>query len=64
MKPGQQEAATVGSDRASILESRLASQKGGGSPLPDDVRSFMESRFSADFSAVRVHTDSSPLLCR
>ena len=41
------------------LESRLASTQGGGSPLPDDVRAFMEPRFGADFSSVRVHTDSS-----
>jgi hypothetical protein len=40
------------------IESRLASQKGGGSPLSDEVRSFMEPRFGADFSQVRVHTDS------
>jgi hypothetical protein len=41
------------------LESRLNSSKGGGSPLPDGVRSFMEPRFGADFSQVRAHTDSS-----
>ena len=29
-----------------------------GSPLPADTRSFMESRFGADFMNVRVHTDS------
>ncbi|WP_413167572.1 DUF4157 domain-containing protein [Capilliphycus salinus ALCB114379] len=40
------------------LENRLASEKGGGSLLPEDTRSFMESRFGADFSEVRVHTDS------
>ncbi len=28
-----------------------------GSPLPDGVRGFMEPRFGADFSAVRIHTD-------
>ncbi len=38
------------------LESRLNSSKGGGSPLPDEVRAFMEPRFGADFSQVRVHT--------
>jgi hypothetical protein len=41
----------------SSLESRLAANAGGGSALPDDVRSFMEPRFGADFSSVRVHTD-------
>ena len=43
----------------SNLESRLGSSKGGGSPLSDDVRAFMEPRFGADFSGVRVHNDSS-----
>jgi Domain of unknown function (DUF4157) len=40
------------------LESRLSSSQGGGSPLPEEVRSFMEPRFGADFSQVRVHTGS------
>ncbi|MBD1847212.1 DUF4157 domain-containing protein [Cyanobacteria bacterium FACHB-63] len=40
------------------LESRLTQSQGGGSLLPDEVRSFMEPRFGADFSQVRVHTDS------
>ena len=40
------------------LESQLNSSKGGGSPLSDDVRSFMEPRFGADLSQVRVHTGS------
>ena len=39
------------------LENRL-SHSGGGSPLPNDVRTFMEPRFGADFSGVRVHTGS------
>ncbi|MEX0271930.1 DUF4157 domain-containing protein [Leptolyngbyaceae cyanobacterium UHCC 1019] len=40
------------------LEDRLNSNKSSGSPLSDDVRSFMEPRFGADFSQVRVHTGS------
>ena len=40
------------------LETQLGSSKGGGSPLPTDIRSFMEPRFGADFSQVRVHTGS------
>ncbi|MFB8789641.1 MAG: DUF4157 domain-containing protein [Potamolinea sp.] len=40
------------------LENRLAAQKGGGSPLSKEVRSFMEPRFGTDFSQVRVHTNS------
>jgi hypothetical protein len=38
------------------LESRLSSSKGSGSPLSDEVRSFMEPRFGTDFSQVRTHT--------
>ncbi|HBB36206.1 MAG TPA: hypothetical protein DC064_31645 [Cyanobacteria bacterium UBA9273] len=38
------------------LESRLNASKGGGSPLAPEVQAFMEPRFGADFSAVRVHT--------
>jgi large-conductance mechanosensitive channel len=43
---------------SSNLEDRLNRSKGGGSPLSNDVRSFMEPRFGADFSGVRVHTGS------
>ena len=51
--------ASDGSSVASgSVENRLAGSKGGGSALPDDVRSYMEPRFGADFSSVRVHTDS------
>lgn len=32
--------------------------KGGGRPLPTSARAFFESRMGADFSGVRVHTDS------
>ena len=42
----------------SSLEDRLSSSKGGGSPLSNELRSFMEPRFGADFSGVRVHTGS------
>lgn len=48
----------AGFQAGSNLESRLNSSQGGGSPLPDEVRSFMEPRFGADFSQVRVHTGS------
>ena len=40
------------------LESKLNSSKGGGSPLDDETRGGMESSFGADFSGVRIHTDS------
>lgn len=40
------------------FESRLSSSKGGGSGMDDQTRSQMESAFGADFSSVRIHTDS------
>ena len=40
------------------LESKLNNTKGGGSPLPETTKGFMESRFGADFSDVRVHNDN------
>lgn len=40
------------------LESSIRSLSGRGSPLPPSVRSFMEPRFKADFTAVRVHDDA------
>ncbi len=43
----------------SNVESGLSASKGGGSPLPSNTRSSMESAMGADFSGVRVHTDSS-----
>lgn len=36
----------------------LHSNKGGGRALPENTRSWMESRFGADFSGVRIHTGS------
>src|SRR5262249_21722998 len=41
------------------LEHSISALSGRGDPLPHSVRSFMEPRFNADFSAVRVHTDAS-----
>ena len=40
----------------SDLESSLNASKGGGSPMPEDTRTDMESEFGSDFSGVRVHT--------
>jgi hypothetical protein len=58
MKSGAQRASDGSSVASGNVENQLAGSKGGGSPLPDDVRSYMEPRFGADFSSVRVHTDS------
>jgi len=40
------------------LEQRIAGSKGTGTPLPDPLRSTLESSFGADFSKVNVHTGS------
>ncbi|MCF3580448.1 DUF4157 domain-containing protein [Planktothrix agardhii 1811] len=40
------------------IETRVKSSKGGGNPLPDETRGFMEDRFGNDFSGVKVHTGS------
>ena len=39
-------------------ENSIAALSGRGSVLPDAVRGFMEPRFNADFSAVRIHNDA------
>ena len=52
-----QRAFQAGGNQASgDLESRLNASKGGGSALAPEIRAFMEPRFGADFSSVRVHT--------
>jgi hypothetical protein len=43
------------------IESRISVSKGQGSVLPDAVRAYMEPRFGADFSEVRVHTGSNAI---
>ena len=42
-------------ETADDVETQINRSKGRGSPLPDSVRTHMESRFGADFSGVRVH---------
>ncbi|WP_010521970.1 eCIS core domain-containing protein [Aquimarina agarivorans] len=46
------------STTSSNLESQLNSSKGGGSSLPSATQESMGSAMGADFSGVRVHTDS------
>ncbi|NJN10651.1 MAG: DUF4157 domain-containing protein [Richelia sp. RM1_1_1] len=57
-KPSIQRATDSSFEAGGNIENQLNSSKGGGSPLPDEVRSFMEPRFGADFGQVRVHTGS------
>jgi hypothetical protein len=39
------------------FEERISTLHGGGRPLPDSVRAFLEPRFGYDFSRVLIHTD-------
>jgi hypothetical protein len=41
------------------VEQQLSSSKGSGQALPDNTRSGMEQNFGADFSSVKIHTDTS-----
>ncbi|MGH7807800.1 MAG: DUF4157 domain-containing protein, partial [Thermodesulfobacteriota bacterium] len=42
----------------SDLESSIHTQRGGGQPFPELYSTIFGSRFGADFSGVRVHTDT------
>jgi len=39
------------------VQSAIQSKRGGGQPISSDVLGYMEPRFNADFSRVRVHSD-------
>jgi hypothetical protein len=43
---------------SSNLEAQVSALRGGGQPLPNHVRFFLEPRFGHDFSKVRVHHDA------
>ncbi|MGF1522286.1 MAG: DUF4157 domain-containing protein [Leptolyngbyaceae cyanobacterium] len=57
MKPVQRKGAAGGVASAD-LESSITAARGQGQPLGDDVRGSMEQAFGADFSGVRIHTNS------
>jgi flagellar biosynthesis GTPase FlhF len=42
----------------SEMESRLRKTKGNGSPMSKGIKLEMENSFGADFSSIRIHTDS------
>jgi Domain of unknown function (DUF4157) len=46
------------SQAPSHVENQINSSKGGGSSMDHGTQNFMESRFGADFSGVRIHTGS------
>lgn len=51
----QIQAQGTASEAPANFDSQLAQHKGSGQPLSDETRAFMEPRFGADFSNVRVH---------
>ena len=57
-KPGAQRTAEGSFDASAAAEARIAARRGGGSPLPDSTRAFMEPRFRASFAGVRIHADA------
>ncbi|MBX3001191.1 MAG: DUF4157 domain-containing protein [Caldilineaceae bacterium] len=47
-----------GGDVEQSVEKQIQTERGGGQPLDEGVRTSMEQGFGADFSGVRVHTGS------
>ncbi len=43
------------------ISSQIAASKGGGNPMGESTKNFMENRFGNDFSGVRIHTDSNAI---
>ncbi|HMG13848.1 MAG TPA: DUF4157 domain-containing protein, partial [Saprospiraceae bacterium] len=52
---GSESAPAVNANTQSAIQNKTA---GGGQPLSNDVRNYMEPRFGADFSNIRVHNDA------
>lgn len=52
----QRKANPAGSAVSDVVTSQIQATRGGGSPLSATTKSFMESRFGTDFSAVRIHS--------
>jgi hypothetical protein len=58
MKRIQRQSFENGGEVDSDIESSIESSRGGGQAIEDGVRGKLEGAFGADFSGVRVHTDS------
>ncbi len=54
----QKKAIGQGSAASASITDQIQSTRGGGSSLSEPLKSFMENRFMADFSSVRIHTGS------
>ncbi|QLE45704.1 DUF4157 domain-containing protein (plasmid) [Nostoc sp. C052] len=58
MKPVVQRVADEGMATSPDLETSIQQARGSGQPLADSIKSPMEQAFEADFSRVKVHTDT------
>ncbi|WP_218963856.1 eCIS core domain-containing protein [Nostoc linckia] len=58
MKPMVQHQGKAGMAANPNLETSINQAKGNGQPMADNIREPMEQAFGADFSGVKVHTDS------
>lgn len=58
MKPLVQRSTETATPASASLEASIGSARGQGQPLGDNVRGSMEQAFGADFSSVRVHSDT------
>lgn len=54
----QKKMAEGGVEAGVQVSDQINASRGSGSPLPGTTKSFMESRFGADFSDVRIHSDT------
>ncbi|NIJ54694.1 eCIS core domain-containing protein [Dyadobacter arcticus] len=57
----QKSVADGGGFASDAVSGQIDSARGGGSPMNEGTRSFMESRFGNNFSGVRIHTDSNAI---
>ncbi len=51
----------MGGEASSALVQQINNSKGGGHSMDKGTRGFMESRFGADFSNVRIHTNTNAI---
>jgi hypothetical protein len=47
-----------GGTASESVTNQINTSRGGGSKMPENTLSFMESRFGADFSDIKIHTDT------
>ncbi|MEP7377631.1 MAG: DUF4157 domain-containing protein [Chitinophagaceae bacterium] len=53
----QRKELTTGTEVNETISNKINSSRGNGSSINEGTRNFMESRFGADFSSVKIHTD-------